>query len=265
MEWLTTRVIEMEWVGPADFVLSVQSNALWDRSQAGQFAMVRPMAWNSDPLLPRPLSILQAEEGKVSFLVRRVGKGTSLIAELKQGDEISLLGPLGTPFPQHDSSRQWILVGGGVGIAPLLMWARQAQHREGRPTLIYGARAARELVLLDQALSCSKVEVTTEDGTGGTKGLVTDKLAELAAGSNHVPTGTSVLTCGPWAMMERVAEIAEQAGWPCFVSLEARMACGRGICLGCSVPTSDGDFVTVCRQGPVFDASIIDWQGGRGG
>lgn len=253
MEWVRSRVETVEWVGPSDFILTLRTGGVFQQARPGQFAMLRPSAWTSDPLLPRPLSILSVEGDLVSFLVRVAGRGTRLLSQVGPGDEMTLLGPLGEAFPQPESDEQWVLVAGGVGIAPLLMWAER--HRDRRATLYYGARSARDLLLLDRALACTNLELATEDGTAGSKGLVTELLARL----DGTREKTVVLTCGPWPMMERVAQLAGERSWRCFASLEARMACGRGICLGCSVPTRNGDFVTVCRQGPVFDAQIIDW------
>ncbi len=258
MEWLLSRVSSVEWVGPADCVMTLRCGSAFDDARPGQFVMLRPRSWASDPLLPRPLSILSVESGRVSFLVRVVGRGTRLIADASVGDEFALLGPLGTPFPEPEIGLKAILVAGGVGIAPLLMWAER--HRDVSPILLYGARSARDLALLDRALACTELEVATEDGTAGVEGLVTDLLVSRAVAGGHA----LVLTCGPWPMMARVAALAEENSWQCFASLEANMACGRGICLGCSVPARSGEFVTVCRQGPVFDAAEIQWSGQGG-
>ncbi|HEX9102006.1 MAG TPA: dihydroorotate dehydrogenase electron transfer subunit, partial [Polyangia bacterium] len=180
--------------------------------------------WGRDPLLPRAFSILRLTDGGCEILVKAIGRGTRLLQLALEGAPMTVLGPLGQPFADGGAG-DW-LVAGGVGLAPLLWFAEKyprAQHQ-----MVYGARTAEDLVLLDEirAAGCQLV-LTTEDGSAPRgyevgRGRVTDALARL------LPTRAAarVLTCGPNAMMRAVVELARAHAVPCFVSVEGEMACG---------------------------------------
>jgi dihydroorotate dehydrogenase electron transfer subunit len=242
----------------------------WPGSIPGQFAMIGAGAESSvprwDPLLPRPMAIYRelaqgdvAGELRVELLYRVVGRGTALLAEAEAGDSISIVGPLGRGFPVEPGSAPAILAGGGSGIASLYELAR-ALIAVGRPVVvILGARSEIDLIgrrdfeALDLELIC-----TTEDGSAGVHGRVTDPLADRLAGAG--PSAT-VFAVGPTLMMKACADLAASRSTRCFVSLENPMACGFGVCLGCAAPRAEGGFALVCRAGPVFEAQEIDWQG----
>ncbi len=237
---------------------------------AGHFFMIRT-AEGIDPLLNRPLGayrVLDAAgavaplpagqktfsgEG-VEFLYNVVGRGTSLLAGLKAGERTSVLGPLGRGFPiPEDSTKKIIMVGGGMGIVPFYMLASVVKGG----VFLFGARGARDAGLTSDfdGLGC-RVMVSTEDGSVGTKGLVTDLLGE------ELSSDSLVYACGPPGMLKAVAAAAERADVKCYVSLEKTMACGIGVCLGCAVKTRQegrGRYRMVCSEGPVFDAAEIDW------
>lgn len=233
-------------------------------ARPGQFAMLRPTAPRGPALLGRPMSILGAG-AEASFLIRRCGPGTEHLAALRPGDRVAVLGPLGRGWGEPAAGAAPIMVAGGVGLAPLLCAARELAGRGLRATMLYGGRRASQLVLLDDVASVAALEVATDDGSAGHHGPVTD-LLEAALRARAMPA--EVWTCGPEAMMERVARIAFTAGARCKVSLEARMACGRGLCLGCARPGAEGGAGPryVCSDGPVFDAAEIypgAWAGAR--
>ncbi len=249
----------------------------WPGSIPGQFVMIGAGAEGAvprqDPLLPRPMAVYRelgsgpdGEAGdrdvpQVELLYRIVGRGTRLLSEAKPGEAIKLVGPLGRGFPIEEHPGLAILVGGGTGIASLYELA-QALIAVGRSVLvILGARSASDLMArgefnaLDLELIC-----TTDDGSDGVPGQVTGPLADRLAAAGE-GTGATVYAVGPTPMMKACAELCATSSIDCFVSLENPMACGFGVCLGCAAPRAEGGFSLVCRAGPVFEASEIDWEG----
>jgi len=219
----------------------------------GQFVMVRGAEWGDAPLLPRPMSYLTGGNTP-SILIKVIGEGTLRMGRAEPGEPFTLLGPLGLPWRSPSAGRRVVLVGGGVGIAPLLFMARSIAEAGGpKPLAIYGGRSSRDLPLDDDLEDLSELVVTTEDGTRGTKGRVTDVLAELLGPDKDV------FTCGPDRMMAKVAEMCAARDVPCEASLETPMACGYGVCLGCPVPTTEGGYLYACMQGPCVDARRVDW------
>ncbi|MEZ4281356.1 MAG: dihydroorotate dehydrogenase electron transfer subunit [Myxococcota bacterium] len=246
----------------------------WSGSAPGQFLMLGAGAEGSvvrrDPLLPRPMAIYRelgaserAGERVIEVLFRVVGRGTGLLADLRDAEVVPLVGPLGRGFDAVDpeaaeAAGPALLVGGGTGIASLYEWARVLAAR-GRPvTVLLGARSAGDLLGWSdfEALGVPLV-AATEDGSAGVRGLVTAPLADRLRES----PGATVYAVGPTPMMRACAALAGSAGARCYVSLENPMACGFGVCLGCAAPRSGGGFALVCRNGPVFDAAEIDWAG----
>jgi dihydroorotate dehydrogenase electron transfer subunit len=221
--------------------------------ESGQFAMVRGAEWGDAPLLPRPMSYLSGGVTP-SILIKVFGEGTLRMGRAEPGEPFSLLGPLGTPWRAPNPGRRQVLVAGGVGVAPLLFLARELAARGHRPICIYGGRSARDLPLDDELAESSELHVTTDDGSRGSRGLVTVMLERLLA------EDMEVYTCGPDRMMARVAEICLARDVPCEASLETPMACGYGVCLGCPVPTVDAGYLYACMQGPCIDARRIDWR-----
>jgi dihydroorotate dehydrogenase electron transfer subunit len=228
----------------------------------GQFAMVRPDRWDVDPVLARPLSFLGAGGDRAEFLIRKVGRGTRSMSELRQGEPVTMLAPLGNPFPPPSPGNETILVAGGVGLPPLLMWAERArsgsERSEGHEVrFFYGGKTGDDLILLGRLERASdELVLATEDGSMGREGMVTEAVREeIAKGDGSA----KVFCCGPAAMMREVAAIAESEEMECLVSLESRMACGRGVCLGCAVEGASGGVFLVCKHGPVVSADEVDW------
>ena len=147
-----------------------------------------------------------------------------------------------------------MFVAGGVGIAPLLFLARTLGNHQTKPVLLYGGRSNRDLPLSDDAAEFCQVQVATEDGSSGHFGRVTELLAR------YVDSNSEVYTCGPNAMMAAVATYCASVQCACEVSLEAPMACGYGVCLGCAVPATAGGYMYACVKGPCVQSAEVDWQ-----
>jgi dihydroorotate dehydrogenase electron transfer subunit len=238
----------------------------WPDWQAGQFVMLSPGPESAvpryDPLLPRPMAIFssQADPGshRLTVLYKVEGRGTRLIAEARVGDHLRVMGPLGRGFALPSVETHSILVGGGTGVASLFALAKSALA-SGPVTLVLGARSAELLMAVGEFEKLGvDLRIVTEDGSRGTRGLVTDVLRELLEAAD---ASTRVFACGPTAMMRACSELAQQENLTCEVALENRMACGFGVCLGCAVPMAGGGFSLVCHRGPVYDARDLDWQG----
>jgi len=232
------------------FVLSLAAPQIAAAAEPGQFVMCavrRAGDPGTDPLLPRPFTFLKVEAGVLDLLVRSTGRGTSLLSQRTPGEHLSLLGPLGRGFRlPADPAAQAVFVAGGVGVAPFLHLASRFAKRP-RPVLLYGGRTAAELPLLEELAAAMEVKVATQDGTLGEKGLVTALLPRELARLGRV----EVYACGPEPMLAAVVAIAREV--PVQASLEARMACGLGVCRGCAVPLPGGGYLEACVDGPVCD------------
>jgi dihydroorotate dehydrogenase electron transfer subunit len=175
------------------------------------------------------------------------------MARAEPGEPFALLGPLGVPWKAPPPGRQALLVAGGVGVAPLLFLARELRAAGHAPSVLYGGRTVRDLPLDDELSVLADVVLTTEDGSRGQTGRVTDYLPALLRDDHEV------FACGPHRMMAAVATLCRERDIPCQVSLETPMACGYGVCLGCNLPRSGGGYLYACTEGPCIDARAIDW------
>jgi len=201
--------------------------------------------------LRRPLSVSFANNGTVEFIYRTVGAGTNKLSELELGQKISVLGPLGNSYPfENLKSKTPILVAGGTGIASLSFLASKLN---GNCVVFYGVRTAKDIIQMEffKKIGC-KVFVATEDGSDGTKGFVTDILEEMLTDYKN----PIVYTCGPNAMINKVADICKKNKIRGYASLEEKMACGTGVCQGCVVKIN-GEYKRVCADGPVFEIDSI--------
>lgn len=262
--WQVCRVSERRELVPGTVLLWLEAPALADLAHPGQFAQVAVPGSGADPFLRRPISLglIDRERGRVGLIIREAGRGTRAIAACGAGAALDLIGPLGRGFPSPAGGRS-LLVGGGIGAAPLFGLAtgiakglgpHQAQTRM---LMLLGARHAGELWARDLASELGlPALIATDDGSAGHPGLVTEILAaELASG--HIGT---VYACGPTPMLSTVGRLAREAGVRGYLSLEQRMACGVGACLGCAWPRSEsagGGYAHVCRDGPVFEATEV--------
>jgi NAD(P)H-flavin reductase len=217
--------------------------------RAGQFFMLQPKA--AGTFLPRPVSVYNYETGKksVSFLVQTKGAGTKSFAEMTVGDATMLCGPLGNTFGEHLSlpSGKIALAGGGAGIAPLTFFAGVCAGQKIPFTFYAGFKSTPFGVSKNQTAP-NTLEIVTEDGSTGRKGLITEYLDACDF--------SAVFACGPLPMLKAVAEKCRAAGTPCYVSMEQRMACGVGACLGCTITTKKGN-KRCCKDGPIFNAEEL--------
>jgi len=248
---VTTHLLRRETIGNSYHVLTFETSQT-ESPQAGQFTMIRSPEWGQAPLLSRPMSYLSGGSTP-SLLVKVCGDGSARLGRAEAGEPFLLLGPLGAGWRAPHPGRKQVLVAGGVGIAPLLFLARNMEGKPSKPVLLYGGRSDRDLPLSDDAMEFCQVQVATEDGSMGHHGRVTELL------HRYVDRDAEVYTCGPNAMMAAVAAFCADAQIPCEVSLEAPMACGYGVCLGCAVPSSAGGYLYACVKGPCVESVQVDW------
>ena len=225
----------------------------------GQFVMLR-VSENRDPLLARPFGISSVpSKSSLEIVYRVVGRGTALLTGMKAGRTLSILGPLGTGFPLPDNQTTLAMVAGGSGFPPLHFLSQRAGSRAH---LFIGSRDKECLppsgIIKSFRDTAATVHIATEDGSAGTKGLTTDILNAFLT-KRERKTGIVLYACGPHAMLAAVSAIAVEHSLPCYVSLEERMACGLGACMGCSIPMKAGGYKRACKEGPVFDAQDVDW------
>jgi dihydroorotate dehydrogenase electron transfer subunit len=223
--------------------------------QAGQFLHIRTV--DSDfPLLRRPISIQAWQQDTVTLLIREVGAGTRLLHQLNPGDRLDVLGPLGTPFSPIGEGERVLLVGGGVGVAPLVACCLEA-NPESTLDFCYGTATAAEIQDLS-LLNCPSelnVHYSTDDGSHGYPGYCTTVAEQLLKEQTY----SKVFTCGPWIMMKTLYQLASRYQVPLEASLEVQMGCGLGACLGCVYETLQGEFIRACIDGPVVDAYRVKW------
>jgi len=250
MDYLRTRVTAIERPAPEHVLVRFAGDRPIE-GRPGQFVMVRG-EWGFHPVLARAFSLVEAGE-QGAILVRVVGEGTALLDGLRPGDSLAVLGPQGRGFSEPETGRRVVLVAGGVGVAPLVFMAERVANGGGRATFLYGARTSADLPLEERIRGVADLTVTTEDGSIGRQGLVTEPLVQILADSTDV----QIYACGPEPMLAAVARLAVASGVPCEVALESRMACGMGTCKGCAVLAADREYRYVCSDGPVFEAIAI--------
>lgn len=222
----------------------------------GQFANIL-VEKAQNVFLRRPFSIYHVDYkcNIISILIKRIGEGTKTLSDVRAGDYLSVIFPLGEGFSIPGVRSKVLLVGGGVGIAALMILAIDLQKGGHQVEILLGAKRAEDLIELDIFAKYGTVHTTTEDGSHGTKGFVTSH-AQLG---DNFSSYDKVYTCGPEPMMRAVARVALQHQVDCEVSLENTMACGFGVCLCCVTETTEGHRC-VCTDGPVFDIKQLKWQ-----
>ena len=221
------------------FVIGMRAPEIAATVHAGQFVN---LGWAGGPLLRRPFSVYRAEGEEIEVVLKAVGAGTSQMLAMEVGDRLSCLGPLGRGFDFSGGARDAVLVSGGLGVAPMLLAARDARAARMRVTWVHGARTAAELCAEKDGDS---VVWATDDGSQGIRGT-----AVAAA-----PDAEVVIACGPNRMLAAAA-----GRWPnAQVAVETYMGCGTGVCLGCAVPLQRGGYDRACKEGPVYRAADIDW------
>jgi dihydroorotate dehydrogenase electron transfer subunit len=271
-------VVENRPLTGGHFLLTVDSPLQARAARPGQFAMIR-LPGRSDVLLRRPMSIYDVKPGAeagngsergpklVQFLYKGVGRGTRLMTALRPGDQVEVLAPLGHGFFLEEyldlarKADEVLHVAGGIGIAALLLPARDLAGAGVRQRLFFGGRTKDDLVgVSDFRPLVDEVMLATEDGSEGHRGFVTAPLAEYL--ESHRETKFVLLVCGPWAMLKGAAQLANAYGHRSLVSMENRMGCAVGVCLGCSIPVhgeGHGSYERVCTEGPVFWAEHVAW------
>jgi len=253
-----TEITRLERLSSDIIRITLDSPEVAQIVKPGQFVMVSA-GKGKDPLLRRPFSISQVYNNRYfQLLFKVVGQGTSLLAHCREGEYLSVLGPLGSGF-QIDCTGINCLVGGGMGIAPILFLGKWMARKcpENPPLVVIGARTEAELAPLvkDFAEIGLSVHAATDDGSLGHHGFVTDVLKNL-----NLDTGSKAYVCGPYPMMCAVHLFCKEKGFSCQVSMETSMACGMGACLGCIVPVEKGGYAHACFDGPVFDAEELLWE-----
>jgi dihydroorotate dehydrogenase electron transfer subunit len=262
------RVVGTSEIGALGMLLAVRAPDIASRAQAGQFAHVRPgTGW--DPLLRRPYSFcgIDRESGEIELIVKPLGPGGEWIAARRPGDALDLLGPLGTAFVVRRAARNLLLVAGGTGIAPMRVLAAQEGERRN-VTLLMGGRTIAHLWPSSMLPPSVEYVTTTEDGSFGARGRVTDALPSL------LPWADQILACGPWPMLAALARVREEmardhatrpgrdAMLDAQIAVEQHMGCAMGVCRACVIVTERGN-ERVCREGPVFSLGEVRFAEGE--
>lgn len=278
----TVKILKNELAGEKLWRIRCASAEIADAVKPGQFCMLRIPGFRA-PLLGRPLAIFRADKDAdvkfVDVVYAVVGLGTEQLSHLQAGQDIEIWGPLGNGFPMEMKPNQWptrpLLVAGGIGQTPMYLTALAFLNRSEteKVTLIWGGRSRAHLACLEDFEQLAeqfpgRLEIlnSTDDGSYGHHGFVTDlQKTQLESGA-YTPENTMIYACGPHPMLRAVARQAESAGLKCWVSLETPMACGMGICFTCVTKCKDDsapdgwDYCRTCTEGPVFDASQLFWE-----
>lgn len=245
-------IIRKEEISSGIFDIWIRTNKIAETAKAGQFTAL--YCKDGSRLLPRPISIceIDRQENAIRLVYRVAGKGTEEFSHMKEGMEIELMGPLGNGFPLRDKAA--LIIGGGIGIPPMLELVKQLDVPK---QAVLGFRD--ELFLYEDLKKYAPVYVATEDGSRGTKGNVLDAVLENGLKADVI------YACGPLPMLRALKNYAAENGLECYVSLEERMACGIGACLGCVCRSKETDSHTnvknkrICKEGPVFAAEEVDF------
>lgn len=252
------RVAERTQLGPSAFWMTLEAGEMVRKTflAPGQFVHI---ACGHSRLLRRPISVCSCQadtSGDLLSIVFEVrGEGTQWLAQRQVGDKLDVLGLLGNGF-SLDPQGRYLLCGGGIGTPPMLGCA---QYTGGKSVAVLGFRSRDWVILTEQFReTCEGVCLCTDDGSVGTKGFVHQEVAHILDKDKDF---TAILACGPKPMLRGVAQVAAEYGVPCQASMEERMACGVGACLGCAIPMADGSMRHVCKDGPVFDAREVNWDG----
>jgi dihydroorotate dehydrogenase electron transfer subunit len=243
------------------YYMAINSEEFVRKSFPGQFLMLQPREFDYfyDPLLRRPFGICDTDpiKNEFSILYMIVGKGTSLLSTIKEGSTLDFSPPIGNRFTLL-SNKKVAIVGGGIGIAPLFFLAKELKRQGCKTTMFFGGQSAEDIVFTDEFnLYTDKLIITTNNGSIGEKGLVTEPFEK------DINNFDFIYTCGPKKMLEAVSKLCIKYNKPVEVSLDERMACGLGACLGCIVYVKEGDNEVqkrCCVEGPIFDGTKIIWE-----
>ena len=259
------RVLRTVHYDATHYSLFLQAGTIGPKAKPGHFAMLQA-GDGLRPYLRRAFSIADVTKvagvPAIEFVVKAIGVGTTMLGRFAEGTPIPVLGPLGVPFPIDDlgPSDRVALVAGGIGLAPLVLLARELASRRVTADLFYGGRNEKDVLKradFERFLGPHRCRYATDDGSLGRKGFVTDLVTQALAAS---PAYRRVFACGPQPMFRALARLLAGANVDASFALESEMACGFGVCLGCVAPTTDGRFATVCKEGPCLPPSAIDWE-----
>jgi dihydroorotate dehydrogenase electron transfer subunit len=245
-------VLSNDQIMPDVSLLWLKSPEIARQALPGQFVMV---ACGKETILRRPISVHSIDNDRLALLYMVVGKGTEWLSQLKKGDSLDILGPLGNGFKVSSETKNYLLIAGGIGIAPLRFLAEKVKKSCRQIIMLHGAAAAKKLYPKNLLPSEVNLTIATEDGSAGFKGLITELISMFST------TADEIYICGPMPMLKHITEHQDTlklANKPTYLSLEMRMACGLGVCYGCSIKTKNG-LKQVCRDGPVFNMKEIIW------
>lgn len=251
---MTAKVVSQEMIGPEIYSMWIQADEIASQARAGQFVSVYTR--DASKLLPRPISIceIDRENRRLRLVYRVAGAGTEEFSGYKAGESVEVLGPLGNGFPEVGPEKSALLIGGGIGIPPMLELARELKCKK---TAVLGYRDSR-LFLKDEFEPYADAVVATEDGSAGTKGNVLDAIREEGLKADVI------MACGPTPMLRALKAYAAERQIECWLSLEERMACGIGACLACVCKSRETDEHShvhnkrICKDGPVFEAGEVE-------
>jgi len=264
---IKVKILSRKEVAPNIYLIKLKAPKIVQDALPGQFIHIK-CSTDHYPLLRRPLSIhrIDKEKGEIYILFQVVGEGTKLLIQKEVGDNLDILGPIGNGFNIFPKSKKIMIIGGGIGVAPLLALCEEST-RQGKEVRVLIGALKKELVIGEENFrkSGAKVDVATDDGSYKHKGLVTDLL------EGNIREGwlaDQIFACGPKLMLKKIVEVSLDTHIDCQVSLEERMACGIGACLGCvcKVKTKDKkedkvkyEYKRVCVDGPIFEGSEVIW------
>ncbi len=254
---VSAKIIENRFISGKTNLLILQAPEIAKESKPAHFVMVKPTFENYyDPLLRRAFAIADVDNDNIYIYYDVYGKGTQFLTTRKPGEFVDVIGPLGNNlFPENFDN--YIIVGGGIGYAGLTLFIKKLKSERKRFVAIYGARKKEDLSMIDWNKE-NNIEALyyTEDGSFGKKGLVTQDLKQILYENSDAP----LIVCGPKGMMKAISKIAKEEDRLCYLSLESKMACGIGICVGCVVKDFKKDsYVRVCYEGPVFESKEIEF------
>ncbi len=248
------KLVKTEKLKDDIFKFSIEAKEIAKISKPGQFIEIR-VTEGVDPLLRRPISIHNIEGDIIEFVFQVKKKGTTILSQKQEGDIIDIIGPLGEGIFKFEDKKNIAIIGGGIGIFPLYELAKQAKNN-AKINMYLGFRN-KELVILEEEYKkiSDKFVLTTDDGTYGEKGFAINFLKEDIEKEKI----DAIYACGPLPMLKAVQELSKEKNIPCQISLEEKMACGIGVCLGCAVRKNEepSQYFYVCKNGPVFDANLV--------
>lgn len=258
---IKAKLIKKEQLKPDIFKFSVQADEIVKTAKPGNFIEIR-VNDDIEPFLRRPISIynMKKEEGILEFIFQVKGKGTEILSKKEEGQLIDIIGPLGYGTFKYEDYQNLAIIGGGIGVFPLYELAKNAKT-EGKNVNTYLGFRNKDLVVLEQAFNevSDKLVITTDDGSYSQKGFAIDFLKKDAENKKI----DCIYACGPLPMLKAVREYSLSNNIPCQISLEEKMACGLGVCLGCAVRKSSStkekpEYLHVCKAGPVFQAKDVE-------